>query len=121
MMTKWRWKWKWEDEQNFESRAKCWICENNIVKNDVKVRDHCHFAGKCAVAAHKDYNVNVIQNYKIPVVFHNVKHHDGRFIKLELGKFDFKVNLIPNILERYMSYETYFLMISYCSLIAFNF
>ena len=29
-----------EDNENFESSTKCWICVNNFVKGDVKVRDH---------------------------------------------------------------------------------
>ena len=26
--------------------TKCWICNNDYVDNDVKVRDHCHITGK---------------------------------------------------------------------------
>ena len=31
---------------NFESSAIWWICGNDYVGNDVKVRNHCHITGK---------------------------------------------------------------------------
>ena len=34
MMTK-------EDNEDFKNSAKSWICGNDYVDNDVKVRDHC--------------------------------------------------------------------------------
>ena len=35
-----------EDNEDFESPTKCWICDNDYVDNDVKVRDHCHITRK---------------------------------------------------------------------------
>ena len=29
-----------ENNENFKNSTKCWICDNDYVKNDVKVRDH---------------------------------------------------------------------------------
>ena len=29
-----------------KNSTKCWICDNDYVDNDVKVRDHCHITGK---------------------------------------------------------------------------
>ena len=34
-----------EDNENFKNSTKCWICDNDYVDNDVKVRDHCHVTG----------------------------------------------------------------------------
>ena len=31
-----------EDNENFKNSTKCWICDNDYVDNDVKMRDHCH-------------------------------------------------------------------------------
>ena len=31
-----------EDDENFENSTKCWICDDDYVDTDVKVRDHCH-------------------------------------------------------------------------------
>ena len=33
-----------EDDEDFEN--KCWICDNDYVDGDVKVRNHCHVSGK---------------------------------------------------------------------------
>ena len=30
-----------EDNEDFHSSVKCWICDNNFLDGDVKVRDHC--------------------------------------------------------------------------------
>ena len=29
-----------EDSEDFKNSTKCWICDNNYVHSDVKVRDH---------------------------------------------------------------------------------
>ena len=31
-----------EDNEDFKNCAKCWICDNDYVDNNNKVRDHCH-------------------------------------------------------------------------------
>ena len=83
-----------EDDKDFENSAKCWICDNAYVDGDVKVRDHCHVARKYRGSARRDYNINVKLNHKIPVVFHNLKNYDSHLIMQELGKFNFKINVI---------------------------
>ena len=32
-----------KDNEDFEHSTKYWICENDYIYNDVKVRDYCHF------------------------------------------------------------------------------
>ena len=61
------------DNGNFKTSAKCWICENDYVDNDVKVRYYCHITGKCRGSAHGYCNINLELNHKFPVVFHNLK------------------------------------------------
>ena len=34
-----------EENENFKNSTKCFICDNDYVNNDGKVRDHCHIAG----------------------------------------------------------------------------
>ena len=41
---------------------------------------------------------------KIPLVFHNLKGYDSHLIMQEIGKFNVKVNVIPNGLEKYMAF-----------------
>ena len=55
-----------KDNGDFENSTKHWICGNDCVDNDVKVRDHCHITGKYRGSAHR-------LNHKILVVFHNLK------------------------------------------------
>ena len=62
-----------------------------------------HWKNKSAV--HRDCNINVKLNHKIPIVLQNLKYYDSHLVMEELGKFNFKINVIPNILERYMSFN----------------
>ena len=84
--------------------TKCWICDNDYVDNDIKVRDHCHITGKYRRSAHRDCNINLKLNHKIPVVFHNPKNYDSYLIMQELGKFNLKINVTPNGLVKYVSF-----------------
>ena len=55
-------------------------------------------------ALHRDCNINLKLNHQIPVIFHNLKHYDSHLIILELGKFNLKINFIPNGLAKYRSF-----------------
>ena len=35
-----------EANEDFKNSTKCWICDNDFVDNDVKVKDNCHINGK---------------------------------------------------------------------------
>ena len=74
-----------EDNEDFKNSTKCWICDNDYIDNDVKVRDHCHITGKYRESKDKDCNINLKLNHKIPVAFHNLKNHDSHLIMQELG------------------------------------
>ena len=56
-----------EDNENFECSTKCWICDYVFVEDDLKVKDHCHVTRKCRGTTHRDCNINVNLNYKIPI------------------------------------------------------
>ena len=72
------------------------LCNNDYIDNDVKVRDNCHITGKYRGFTHRDCNINVKINQKIPVVFRNLKNYDSHLIMQELGKFNFKINVTQN-------------------------
>ena len=96
-----------ETNEGLKNSTKCWICDNNCVDNDVKVRDRCHMTGKYSGSAHRYCNINPKIYHKIPAVIHNSKNYDSHLIILiiqELGKFNLKINVIPNGLEKYMSF-----------------
>ena len=48
--------------------------------------------------------INLKVNHKIPAAFHNLKNYDFLFIMQELSKFDLKISIITNGLEKYMSF-----------------
>ena len=89
-----------KDNEDFENSATYWIFNNDYIDNDVKVRDHCHVTGKYRGSAHRDCNINVKLNHKIPVVFRNLKNYDSHLIMQKLGKFNLKINVVPNGLEK---------------------
>ena len=49
-------------------------------------------------------NINLKSNQKIPVAFRNLKNHDSHVIMQKLDKFNLKINVIPNGLEKYISF-----------------
>ena len=53
--------------------------------------------------SHWSCNINLKISKKVPVIFHNSRGYDSHLIFKELSKFDCKVSLIPNGLEKYMS------------------
>ena len=69
-----------------------------------KVRDHCHITGKLRGAAHWSCNINLELTKKVPVIFHNLRGYDSHLIFNELDKFDVKISVIPNGLEKYMAF-----------------
>ena len=80
-----------------------WIYDNAYFGGDIKVRDHCHITGKYRGSAHRDCDINVKLNHKIPVLIHNLNSYDSHLMQ-ELGKFSLKINLISNGLKKYMSF-----------------
>ena len=93
-----------EDSEDFKNSTKCWICNNDYIDNDIKVRDHCHITGKYRGSVHKGCNINLKLNHKVPIIFHDLKGHDSYLIIQELGKFNLTINVLPNSLEKYMSF-----------------
>ena len=91
-----------------------------LIDNDEeKVRDHCHVTGKFRGTAHWNCNINLkltsyssnptlqLTSYsltKVPVIFHNLRGCGNHLIFNELDKFDVKISVIPNGLEKYMAF-----------------
>ena len=50
------------------------------------------------------FNVNFQLTKKVPIIFHNLRGYDSHLIFDELDKFDVKIDLIPNGLEKYMAF-----------------
>ena len=94
-----------EGNEDFKSSTKCWICDNDYIENDVKVRDDCHIIGKYRGSVHRDCNINLKLNQKFPVIFQNLKkNYYSHLIIQELGKFNLKISFILNGLEKHVSF-----------------
>ena len=100
------------EEMVFRQAIHCCIC-NQLLGSD-RVRDHDHVSGDFRGAAHnvcnlqhrlkRKQNKDEEDSYIIPVVFHNLRGYDGHLIFQQLGKFADKIDLIPNTLEKYISF-----------------
>ena len=93
-----------EEEHLFQQSNSCWICKKLIDNDEEKVRDHCHVTGKFRGAAHWSCNINLQLTKNVPVIFHNLRGYFSRLIFCELNKFDVKIDVIPNRLEKYRTF-----------------
>ena len=93
-----------KEEHLFQQSNSCWICKNLIDNDEEKVIDHCHVAGKFRRAAHGSCNIKIQLNKKIPVIFHNLSGYSSHLIFSEHDKFDVKISVLPNGLEKYMAF-----------------
>ena len=93
-----------EEEERFQLSNSCWICDKLFDVGDDKVIDHCHITGKYRGVAHWSCNLNLKLTKKIPVIFHNLRGYDSHLTIKEISKFDVKVSVIPNRLEKYMAF-----------------
>ena len=91
-----------KEEHLFQQSNSCWIRKKLIHNDEEKVRDNCHVTGKFRDAAHGSCNRNLQLTKTVPVIFHNLGAYDSHLIFSELDKFDVKVSVIPNGLEKYM-------------------
>ena len=93
-----------EEEHLFQQSNGCWICKKLIDHDIEKVWDHCHVTGKFRGAAYWNCNINFQLTKKIPAIFHNLRCYDSHLIFCEVNKFDVKTNVIPNGVEKYMTF-----------------
>ena len=91
-----------KEEEQLQSSNICSTSEKLIDDDDEKVRDQFHVTGKFRGAAHWSCNIQLTE--KAPVIFHNLRGYDSHLIFDELNKFDVKIDVIPNRLEKYMAF-----------------
>ena len=93
-----------EEEYLFQQSNSCWICKTIIDNEDENVRDHFHITGKFRGSAHWDCNINFQLTKKVSVIFHSLKDYGSHLIFSGLHKFNLKVDVIPNGLEKYKAF-----------------
>ena len=77
-----------KDEQHFREANECHICNPAYTNKDIRFRDHWHITGSYRGSAHQDCNLKLRINpkeFKIPVIFHNLRGYDSHFIMQEIG------------------------------------
>ena len=92
-----------EQEVEFQATKDCSICSKELGED--RVRDHDHVTGLYRGAAHNICNLKYRITWKVPVVFHNLRGYDSHLIMQEIGKFKMEVNVIPNNMEKYLSFS----------------
>ena len=92
------------DKELHANSHECHICGKLITGEDIKVRDHCHITGKYRGPAHSKCNLNYKINMKIPIIFHNLRGYDSHIIMQCIGKLGEDIFIIPNNMEKYMSF-----------------
>ena len=73
-----------------------------IDNHEEKIRDHCHVTGKFRGSADGSCNRNLQLTKKVPVIFHNLRGYDNLLIFRKFNKFDVRISVTPNGLEKYM-------------------
>ena len=95
-----------EDEDNYQNPQDYWICNQKIIKDKDKARDHCHITGKYRGAAHKKCNSELRIPRKLPIIFYNLEGYDGHLIFRELKNLiywykNIDIQVIPKTNERH--------------------
>ena len=93
-----------KEEERFQLTNSCWIFDKLFDVGDDKVKDHCHITGKYRGVSYWSCNINLKLTKKIPVIFHNLRGNDSHLMIKEIGKFDVKVSVLPNGLEKYTAF-----------------
>ena len=74
-----------KEDKDFENFIKWWICDNDYVDHNVKVRDHYRITGKYRSSAHRDCNINI--KSQSACCISQPTNYDSHLILQELGKF----------------------------------
>ena len=80
--------------KEYKQATECHICFKPFKEGNQKVRDHCHYSGKCRGAAHSRCNLLYKIPSYIPAVFHNLAGYDAHMFIKELAKHGSKMGVI---------------------------
>ena len=101
----------------YKKQEKCHICQKEFCydKNDKnkfktyqKVRDQCHYRGKCRGTAHSTCNLNYKVRHEISVKIHNGSKYDYYFIIKELAEvFKGQFECLEENTEKYITFSVH--------------
>ena len=92
-----------EEEHLFQQCNNCWICKNLVDNDHEQVRDHCHITSRFRGAAPWDCNINVQLTKKVPVIFHNLKGYDFKYLVKEFDSENLELLKQGAYLYEYMN------------------
>ena len=98
-------------KQNTSCTNVCHICKKRFSTDDdnkkyYKIRDHCHYTGKCRGAAHNICNLRYETPKEIPVVFHNGSTYDYHYIIKELAEeFESQFECLGENTDKYITFS----------------
>ena len=94
-----------ENKKEFEEATSCWICGDEFLPSEKKLRDHCHFTGRFREAAHSNCNLQFQKPKFTPVFFHNLSGYDSHLFVKNLGKTSGEIRAIANKEQKYISFS----------------
>ena len=103
----------YEENKSYKEQEACDICKEKFCvdtdgenyKNKRKVKDHCHYTGKCRGATHSKYNLSYKVPKDIPIIIHNASY-DTHFIINQLAEeFKGELNCIGENMEKYITFS----------------
>ena len=95
-----------EEWKGYNQATKCHICFKPFEEINPKVRDHYHYNGKYRGPTHRNCSVSYTFPSHIPIIFHNLSGHDAHLFIWELGKETYKIGVISENKEQYISFTT---------------
>lgn len=94
-----------EEKLRFKNATHCELCESEFTLINSRVRDHCHFSGNFRNVLCSSCNLKRQAQKFIPVFMHGSSNYDNHFIVSELGCDSYKVGVIPNSKEKYVTFS----------------
>jgi hypothetical protein len=85
--------------------TRCYVCHEEWLPSDWKVRDHNHLTGVYRGAAHNSCNLKIRNPKFYPVFMHNLTNYDAHLFIKEFGNVEGELKVIPQTDEKYISFS----------------
>ncbi len=93
----------------YRTATVCSICQQQLERNEYRVRDHCHLCGRFRGVAHNKCNMDLQMQRDIPVVLHNLRRYDSHLIMQAVGEFArrhaLQIGCVPKGMEDYLTFS----------------
>ena len=93
-----------EGKSRFKSCNKYWVGNKLFVARDNDVGDHDHVIDKHRDSVHWNCNIILKLNKKVSAILNNFKDCESHLIMQEIDRFDVKISVKPNGLDKMHSF-----------------